>query len=98
MQLICDVFKSTRVDDLYVYVEKSAGLDGLPELLLERFGAPMHVMTMLVKSDKTLAKASGKQVLAEIARQGFYLQLPSQLDEELRVIADKNVKLSRKGL
>ncbi len=98
MQLICDVFKSRLVDDLYLYVEKTAGLEGLPDILMNKFGPPEHVMSMLITPSKALAKASGEQILSEIAKQGFYLQLPSKLDDDLRYIADKNVKLTRRGL
>ena len=97
MQKICDIYKSSLVDDLYIFIEKQAGLDDVPGALMDKFGVPVHVMTMLITPDKSMARVSGEQILSAINDNGFYLQLPKQLDEDLRVIADKNAKLTKRG-
>jgi len=81
MKLISSVYKSSRKADTYLYVDKSEDLTRVPEALLQSFGKPEHVMTLLLTSDKKLASADAKQVIAEIQNQGFYLQLPPSKDE-----------------
>jgi uncharacterized protein YcgL (UPF0745 family) len=61
---------------MYLYVEKSRGLEAVPEELLARFGTPTPVMVLLLTPERTLARADTGAVLASIAKQGFYLQLP----------------------
>ncbi|MDN6323104.1 MAG: YcgL domain-containing protein, partial [Halomonas sp.] len=50
-KLICEVFKSSRKDEMYLYVDKRQGLANVPEALLETFGKPVPVFTMLLTAD-----------------------------------------------
>ncbi|MBY6207957.1 MULTISPECIES: YcgL domain-containing protein [Halomonas] len=82
-KLLCEVFKSLRKEEMYLYVDKRQGLERIPEPLLERFGAPVSVMTMILTPEKTLARTSGADVMAAIEEKGFYLQMPPAKDEYL---------------
>ena len=70
------IYKSSRKQEMYVYVDRSAKLDDLPEALLSMFGTPLHVMDMVLTKNKKLARADAQQVLDSIAEKGFYLQMP----------------------
>jgi hypothetical protein len=94
MKKICDVFKSKRVQGMYLYVEKAQGLEPVPDILLDKFGPAQHVMTLLIKPEQALSLVSGERVLAGISERGFYLQMPPQDDQHQREIAAKNSKLS----
>ena len=76
MRLLCQIFKTPRKPEMYLYIDKSAGLESVPELLLKQFGEPEAVMTMLLTPEKKLARVSAQQVLDGIREQGFYLQMP----------------------
>ncbi|WP_280540035.1 YcgL domain-containing protein [Chromohalobacter sp. 11-W] len=73
---LCEIFKSPRRDEMYLYVDRARGLTDVPEALLERFGKPVSVTVMMLSEDKTLARAKAGDVLAAIETQGFYLQMP----------------------
>ncbi|MBD3895873.1 YcgL domain-containing protein [Halomonas sp. ML-15] len=75
-KLICEIYKSPRKDELYLYVDKRRGLSDVPEALLEHFGTPLSLTTMLLTADKRLARAEASEVMAQIAEKGFYLQMP----------------------
>lgn len=75
-KLICEIYKSSRKEELYLYVDKRQGLSDVPEALLEHFGTPLPVTTMLLTADKRLARAEASDVMAQIAEKGFYLQMP----------------------
>ncbi|MFB9884836.1 YcgL domain-containing protein [Balneatrix alpica] len=79
--LLCSIFKSSRKDETYLYVSKPEKLSRVPEALLEQFGKPVHVMDMLLKPDRQLARAKGEDVINRIMQQGFYLQLPPPREE-----------------
>ncbi|MCP1365046.1 YcgL domain-containing protein, partial [Halomonas sp. BBD48] len=51
--------------------------------LLERFGQPVSLMTLLLTEDKALARADAGKVMAAIDEQGFYLQMPPAKEEYL---------------
>ncbi|WP_317931558.1 YcgL domain-containing protein [Halioxenophilus sp. WMMB6] len=93
-KVICEVLKSSRVADMYLYVEKAQGLARVPEALLERFGKPKSAMTLLLTPERKLANADINKVLAALKAQGFYLQLPKEEASEMREIALANSKLS----
>lgn len=73
---ICDIYKSPKKDEMYLYVRKADGLKRVPEALLAMFGTPRHFVTLMLTPEKTLARAEAPKVLAEIAEKGFYLQMP----------------------
>ncbi|CAM3555226.1 MULTISPECIES: YcgL domain-containing protein [Halomonas] len=75
-KLICDVFKSSRKDEMYLYVDKRQGMTQVPELLMETFGKPLPVFTMLLTADKKLSRVSAADVVEGIKDKGYYLQMP----------------------
>ncbi|MCH4812085.1 YcgL domain-containing protein [Vreelandella neptunia] len=75
-KLICEVFKSSRKEEMYLYVDKRQGLENVPELLMETFGKPVPVFTMLLTADKKLSRVNAADVVEGIKDKGFYLQMP----------------------
>lgn len=85
MQTVCAIYRSSKTEGMYLYVDKREGLARVPEALLQRFGAPQPAMTLLLHPGRKLARADVGRVLEAIAEQGFYLQLPDP--EEYRSAA-----------
>jgi uncharacterized protein YcgL (UPF0745 family) len=83
MSLLCQVFKSSRKQEMYLYVDKSRGLQDVPDELLAQFGEPAQVMILQLTPEHTLARAAAAVVLASIEEQGFYLQMPPTMAELL---------------
>lgn len=79
--LIIEIFRSSRNDDMYLYVKKADGLKVVPDALMERFGSGLSVMTMLLKEGQKLARADSAKVIESIRTQGFYLQMPAAKEE-----------------
>lgn len=72
----CQVFKSARQADTYLYLPDSTGFDVLPESLMDVFGTPEKVMNLTLEAGTRLAQADAAQVIQAINEQGYYLQLP----------------------
>ena len=83
--IMCSVFKSSKMEGMYLYVPKattkSTMFDGVPDLLMERFGTPRHAMDLLLRKDKPLVAADIEKVMSEIEGKGFYLQLPPKKED-----------------
>lgn len=75
-KMLCEIFKSPRKDEMYLYVDKRRGLEDVPEALLEGFGEPQSLMTLILTTDKRLARAKAADVMASIDEKGYYLQMP----------------------
>lgn len=95
MKTICDIYRSPRESEMYLYVEKSQGMQRVPEKLQELFGKPVHVTTLLLTPERKLARADVDKVMNALQEQGYYLQMPPVADDEMRAIAAQNSKLPR---
>ena len=96
---LCTIYRSSKKEGMYLYVDRTEDLERMPDELLKFFGKPVFSMTLLIGSDKKLARANAVDVLKEIDEKGFYMQMPPTLfDEEAserKPLVDKNTKLSR---
>ena len=84
MKHLVEIFRSSRKEEMYLYVEKARGLVDVPDVLLKQFGEAESVMTLVLEPDRKLARANAAEVLADIEEKGFYLQMPPTAEELLR--------------
>ncbi len=75
-KVLCNIYKSRRKEETYLYVSLSDDLSRIPEELLETFGRPELVTKLLLTPERKLARIEASKVLDSIAEKGFYLQLP----------------------
>lgn len=87
---ICSIYKSPKKDEMYIYVSKQDGLKRVPEALLDMFGAPVHVMDMMIKPGRQMARADGEKIVSEIISKGFYLQMPPPKEDYLLDLLPKD--------
>jgi uncharacterized protein YcgL (UPF0745 family) len=77
------VYRSSKKEGMYLYVNKVDGLGKVPAALLQMFGTPAHVMDMPLKPGRDLARVSGEKLREELAAKGFYLQMPPPKEDYL---------------
>ena len=94
-KIICQVYRSSKKSDMYLYVDKKQDLTRVPEALLTIFGKPQAAMVLLLDENKKLARANVSDVIKSIEEQGFYLQMPPLENSEMQDVAIKNSKLAR---
>jgi hypothetical protein len=70
------VYRSSRRQEMYLYVDAGTDLERVPEALLERFGRPVEALSLMLAADRPLARADAARVLECIEEEGFYLQMP----------------------
>lgn len=76
MSMLCDVYKTSKKESLYLYVKRSEGLKRVPEDLLQKFAEPELALTFELKEGRKLAKEDTKLVIKHIEEQGYHLQMP----------------------
>ncbi|MCC6077111.1 YcgL domain-containing protein [Pseudomonas sp. GCM10022188] len=89
MKRICSIYKSPRKREMYLYVDKREALTRVPEALLSVFGAPQHVFDMLLTPERKLAREEAGQVLENIEKQGFHLQMPPPEEEYIEHLPEE---------
>lgn len=75
-KLLCNIYKSRRKEETYLYVSLKDDLTRVPEVLLETFGRPELVTKLILTPERKLARIGADKVLESIEEKGFYLQLP----------------------
>lgn len=88
-KLLISIFKSTKKNEMYLYVEKKEQLEKVPEALLQAFGTAQHVMDMLLTPERKLARADTEKVMGEIMEKGFYLQMPPAQEEYIQHLPEE---------
>lgn len=72
----CFIYKSSKKDQLYLYLPKKDDFETVPPLLMETMGQPGFVMELELSAERPLARANPLEVMASLKEKGFYLQMP----------------------
>ncbi len=78
----CQIFRSQKKDETYLFLAADQPFEELPEDLLATFGEPVFVMALKLSSKSKLARVETQSVLASLRERGFFLQLPPKLPVE----------------
>lgn len=73
--MFCSIYKSSKKENTYLYLNKKDDFSGVPESLMEIFGTPLFVMVLKLEGRK-LALADIGKVKEMLATVGYYLQIP----------------------
>lgn len=82
MTLLCEIYRCSKKEGMYIYLAKGDEIDALPDALKQTTGRMELAMTLVLTADKKLARANAEDVLASIKEKGFYLQMPPSMPEE----------------
>ena len=72
----CVVYKCSRKEHTYLYINEKDEFDDIPEGLMKTLGNLSFVMELELYPEKRLAQADAAEVINKLNEQGFYLQLP----------------------
>ncbi|MGK2960085.1 MAG: YcgL domain-containing protein [Candidatus Malihini olakiniferum] len=88
--MFCVIYRSTKRDQTYLYVDKKNNFYLVPEALMKSFGTPHLVMILPLDGSKKLVSADIKKVKLALKEAGFYLQLPPPPENLLSQRQDAN--------
>ncbi|MFP4080220.1 MAG: YcgL domain-containing protein [Ectothiorhodospira sp.] len=74
----CYVYRSPRRADTYIYLPHREGFSAVPEPLMKLFGPPEFALEFVLTPQRRLVREEAVQVLGNLLRQGFHLQIPSE--------------------
>lgn len=81
--LPCWVYRSTRKQEMYLFLAKEHGFDSVPAALLENFGEPILVIQLELSPGRPLAREDVNLVMTNLRVKGFHLQMPPRLQPDL---------------
>ncbi len=95
-KIICNIYRSTKRDGLYLYVPKAKDLVDVPEALLTMFGRPELAFSLLLTPERKLGKEDIQSVLNSLHEKGYFLQLPPvDNDDYMKAINQHNHKMAK---
>ncbi len=80
----CVIYRSARKQDTYLYIEREADFERVPEALLKLLGRLEQVLVLELTQERRLAQADAGQVRQSLQEQGYYLQMPANDVESLQ--------------
>jgi uncharacterized protein YcgL (UPF0745 family) len=80
--LNCWIYRSSRKDEMYLYLAAEDGFDAVPQSLLKLFGEPVPVMELALNAGRRLAREDVVQVMQNLRERGFHLQMPPSIVPE----------------
>ncbi len=83
--MFCVIYRSSKRDQTYLYVEKKDDFSRVPEDLMKGFGQPQLAMLFPLNGSKKLANADLHKVKEALKEQGYYLQLPPPPESLLKM-------------
>jgi len=84
----CYIYRSSVKEGLYVYVAHEDALKSLPAVVLKQLGAPELAMTLELNADKKLGQEHAPTVMTNIENQGFHVQMPKDIEQQLSAISN----------
>ena len=79
--VLCQIYRSTRQNEMYLYVNALEGLSKVPQALLEKFGEPEPAMSLVLNPERKLVRADVTRVIEALGESGYYLQMPPRPEE-----------------
>jgi hypothetical protein len=71
------IYKSTKKDELYLYISKKDDFSDIPQELYDSMGKePVFVMELELSADRPLAREDVNTVMKNLETQGFHVQMP----------------------
>ncbi len=78
----CQVFRSGKKSETYLFLAEHKLFKDLPEKLRVMFGEPVFVMDLELTPKSKLARVETRSVLEGLSECGYFLQLPPKLPIE----------------
>jgi len=76
------VYRSSVKEGMYIYMGVESNLDCVPAPVMKQLGEPEKALEFELTETRNLPNADAKEVLETIENQGFYIQMPADIDVE----------------
>lgn len=77
--IACWIYRSSKKEEMYLYLAKEENFEDVPEALMKRFGTPLLVMELELHPDRNLAREDVRKVINNLKNLGYHLQMPPNL-------------------
>ncbi len=86
--ILCDVYKSSKKAEVYLYVDRVDGLGRVPESLILQLVDPEVCFSFKLTPDRKLARKNSVSIIKNLKEQGNHLQMPPVILRQQRKKVD----------
>ncbi len=86
------VYSSSKKDGLYLYLPKTIDQCELPDAVMQQMGEPTLALSFLLTADRKLSREDPATVISNLQSQGFHLQMPHDIEDQIVAIAEQAIK------
>jgi len=72
----CHIYRSKFKKGLYIYLSEKGNFDALPDDLRNQLGTLEFTFSMTLEDSKKLVRLDTEQVMQQLHKDGYFLQLP----------------------
>lgn len=81
----CFVYRSSKIDGLYVYMTEENCLDQLPSPLIKQLGNAELALSFELLPDRPLTSEDPAEVISNLESVGFHVQMPPKVESLLTI-------------
>ncbi len=86
------VYRSSKKDGLYLYLPNTIDKCELPDAVSLQMGEPELALSFMLTSDRKLGQEDPATVISNIESQGFHIQMPRDIEDQIATIAQQATK------
>ena len=72
----CHIYRSKFKKGMYIYLGEKDHFEAIPSDLRKKLGTLEFTFSMTITESKKLVRIDAKQVMQQLEKDGFYLQMP----------------------
>ena len=76
----CYIYRSTKKENCYLYMEQENDFFHIPEKIMAIFGTPVFVMKVLLDGKRRFVVGTAQEIEEKIKADGFFLQMLKEDD------------------
>ncbi|MWN05560.1 hypothetical protein GA0061081_11133 [Gilliamella bombicola] len=76
----CYIYRSTKKENCYLYMDKENDFSAIPEKIMSLFGTPVFTMKVLLDGKRRFVVGSSDEIEEKIKTDGFFLQMLKEDD------------------
>ncbi len=86
------IYRSSKKEELYLFLAEEDNFDVIPPEVMKAFGAPKKAMELEVKPGMKMARSKPEEVIANLRERGFHLQMPPPTHELVEEVLSREAK------
>ncbi len=86
--MLCFVYRSLKKKGLYIYLPEKDNFSNIPPTIMTQLGDTEYALEIELNPDKKLAKENASTVIENLRKNGFHIQLPTDIEDILLALSN----------